>query len=137
MSTISDFRIIENEHDVCRGKDCVKKFCEFLREQAKKIIKKRKMKLLTKEQQKSYENANICYLCKQVFENKYLKDKKHRKVRNHGHYTGKYRSATHSICNLKYTVPKKIPIAFHNGSNHDYHFIIKELAEELKNNLLV
>ena len=29
-------------------------------------------------------------------------------------------------------MPKKIPIVFHNGSNYDYHFIIKELAEEFK-----
>ena len=29
-------------------------------------------------------------------------------------------------------MPKKIPVVFHDGSNHDYHFIIKELAEELK-----
>ena len=42
-----------------------------------------------------------------------------------------YRCCT-SICNLKYNVPKKIPIVFHNGSNYDYHFIIKELAEEFK-----
>ena len=38
----------------------------------------------------------------------------------------------HNICNLKYSVPKNIPIAFHNGSNYDYHFIIKELTEEFK-----
>ena len=44
--------------------------------------------------------------------------------------------AAHSIYNLKYSVPKKIPIAFHNGSNYDYHFIAKELAEEFKINLL-
>ena len=50
-------------------------------------------------------------------ENKYVKDKKCRKVRDHCHYTGEYRGAVHSICNLKYSVPKKIPIAFHNGSN--------------------
>ena len=29
-------------------------------------------------------------------------------------------------------MPKKIPIVFHNGLNHDYHFIIKELAAEFK-----
>ena len=34
-----------------------------------------------------------------------------------------YRGAVHSIYNLKYSVPKKRPIAFHNGSNYDYHFI--------------
>ena len=27
---------------------------------------------------------------------------------------------------------KKFPISSHNGSNYDYHFIIKELAEEFK-----
>ena len=71
------------------------------------------LKLLTKEQQESNENA-----------------KKYCKVRDHGHYTGEYRVVAHSICKFKYSVPKKIPIVFHNGSNYDYHFIIKELAEE-------
>ena len=32
------------------------------------------MKLLTKEQRESYENANICYICQEKLENKYLKD---------------------------------------------------------------
>ena len=43
------------------------KFCEFLREHAMKVInfKMRKMKLLTKEQQESYENAKICYVSKE------------------------------------------------------------------------
>ena len=57
---------------------------------------------------------------------------KYHKVRDHSHHTGKYRGATRSMCDLKYSVPKKIPIAFHNGSNYDYHFIIKELAEEFQ-----
>ena len=48
MSTISSFKRIENKHDVYRGKDRVKKFCESLREHAIKIInfKKKKMRLL-------------------------------------------------------------------------------------------
>ena len=33
---------------------------------------------------------------------------------------------------MKYSVPKKVYIGFHDGSNYDYHFIIKELAEELE-----
>ena len=52
MSTISSLRSIENKHDVYRGEDCMKKFCESLREHTMKIIdfKKKRMKLLTKEQ---------------------------------------------------------------------------------------
>ena len=50
-------------------------------------------------------------------------------VRDHCHYTGKYRGAAHSKCNLQYKVPKEIPVVFHNGSKYDYHFIINELAK--------
>ena len=71
---------------------------------------------------------NRLYLSKKV-EYKYVKDKKYCKVRDHCHYTKEYRDAAHSICNLKYSVPKRIPIVFKNGSDYDYHFIIKELAE--------
>ena len=41
----------------------------------------------------------------------------------------------HSIGNLKYSVPKEISIVFHNGSNYDYHIVIKELAEKFKKHL--
>ena len=40
------------------------------------IFKKKKMKLSTKEQQESYEKGKICYICKEKFEKKYLKNKK-------------------------------------------------------------
>ena len=55
-----------------RGNDCMKKFCESLREQAMKIInfKKKKKKLLTEEQQESHGNSEICYICKEKFKNK-------------------------------------------------------------------
>ena len=85
------------------------------------------MKLLTNEQQKSYENAKICYTCKEKSHETHAKDKKYCKVRDHCHYTEEYRVAVHSISNLKYSVPKEIPIVFHNGYNY----------ENLKDNLLV
>ena len=42
------------------------KNCESLKEHAIKTItfKENKMKLLTKEQHESYENAKFCYICK-------------------------------------------------------------------------
>ena len=58
------------------------------------------MKLLTKEQQESYGNAKICYICKEKFENKYLRDIKYCQVRDHCHYKGKYGGAAHSICKI-------------------------------------
>ena len=108
-STISSFKNIESKHDVYRGKDSMKNFCESLREHAMKIInsKKKKNEVIKKEQQESYENAKICSVCKEKFDNKYFKDEKHDKVRDYCHYTEEYRGAAHSICNLKYSVPKK------------------------------
>ena len=57
MFVISAFRSIEYKYDEYRGKDNMKRFCEFLRDHAMKIInfKKKKIKLLTKKQQESYE----------------------------------------------------------------------------------
>ena len=107
----------------------MKKFCEFSREYAMKTSSfgKKKMKLLTEEQKESYENSKICYIYKEE-----LEDKKYCKVRDHCHYTGEYRGAVHSICNLKYSVPKNVHIVFQNGSNYDNHFVIKESAKEFK-----
>ena len=107
------FKKIENKHDVYRGTDYMKKFCESLRDDTMKIInfKRKKMNSFRKEQQESYENPKICYICKEKFKNKYLKDKKYCKIRDHCHYchyTGEYRGAAHSICNFKFGVPKKI-----------------------------
>ena len=131
------FQCLQYKHVMCRGKDCMKKFCKFLREHAMEIIDfgKKKMKLLPKEQQEPCENSKICDICKEKFENRYLKDKEYGKVRDHCHYAGEYGGAGHSVYNLQYSVPKKISVVFRNGSNYDYHFIIKELAKEFEKHL--
>ena len=51
------------------------------------------------------------------------------KVRGHCHHTENYRVAAHNICNLRYKVPKEIPIIIHNAS-YDTHFILNQLAIE-------
>ena len=81
---------------------------------------------LTNKEIKSYEKQRVCHICKK----KFCYDKNNKKIRYHCHYTGKFRGAAHSECNLRYKVPKEISIVFHNGSIYDYHFIIKQLAEE-------
>ena len=90
---------------------------------------------LTDKENKYYENQKVCYICQKMFcynkkqEKMY---KSYRKVRDHCHFTGKFRGAAYSICNLRYKVPDNIPVKFHNGLSYDYHHIIKELAEEFK-----
>ena len=42
------------------------------------------------------ENAKTYYICKEIFGDKYAKDKKYGKVRDHCHYTAEYRSASNS-----------------------------------------
>ena len=112
----------------------MKKFRECLKNHTRKIInfKRKEMKLLAKGQQESYENAKICYIRKENFEDKYAKDNKSCKVRHHCHYIREYESDTHSVCNLKFSVPKDVNIIFDYVSNCHYHFIIKELAEEFE-----
>ena len=84
------------------------------------------------EEIKSHKDAKLCYIRGKRFLKKFPNYKNYWKFRDHCHYTGKYRGAAHTICNLKLNVPNEIPVAFHNGSNYDYHFIIKELAKELE-----
>ena len=122
--------------------DCMKKFCKDLREHATIIIsdEKKDMIPLTKKEEENYNNQKVCYICKKEFNNNdtaessSLERKKNYKVRDHWHYTGKYRGAVHNICNLRYKVPKEILIVFHNGSTYDYDFIIKELVKEFEGN---
>ena len=46
---------------------------------------------LTDKENKSYEMQKVCYICKKEFSTH--NDKKHYKVRDHCHYTGKFRGA--------------------------------------------
>ena len=93
-------------------------------------FEKKKMLPLTKKELKSHQEATQYYSCKKILVKMFPKDKNNRKVRDHCHYTDKYRDAAHSICKLIFNVPSEIPVVFYNSSNCDYHFIIKKLAKE-------
>ena len=89
---------------------------------------------LTKEENNSYREA--CHICKEKScgrkdDENYVNSKK---VKDHCHYTGKFRGTAHNKCNLKYKVPKDISILIDNAS-YDTHFIINQLAEEFKEEL--
>ena len=86
---------------------------------------------LTKQEQYKHERRKFCSICRKPFSAN-NRNKKYRKVKGHSNYTGNYMGAAHGLCNLRYNIPREIPVVFHNGSTYGYHFIIKELAEEFE-----
>ena len=108
----------------------IRNFCLDLKEHATKIInyEKKEMIPLRKEEKKIYRVQKVCYICKKRFST----DKKYHKVKDHCYFTEKYRGAAHNIYNLRCKTPKEILVVFDHGSTYDYHFIIKDLAEEFE-----
>ena len=93
---------------------------------------KKEMIPLTKEEEKIHCKQKKVIYSKKDLVLIMMKLEKYFKVKDHCHFAGKYRGASHNICNLRYKIPKEIPVVFHNGSTYNYHFTIRELAEEFK-----
>ena len=108
-----------------RGKDCVKKFCEHVIGEARHLYKsfpEKPMKPLTLKEMYRHNKSERCHICFKKFE------EDNPKVRDHCHYTSKYRGASHKMFILQYKIPSYIPIVFHNLSGYDAHLFIKELV---------
>ena len=104
------------------GEDAAQKFVEMIEEDIKIIanIPEKKMIFGEKEKEQFYKETK-CWICKKKFENDV-------KVRDHCHFTGRYRGAAHHSCNLKYRKPNFTPVVFHNLSGYDSHLFIKNLG---------
>ena len=103
---------VSNPLKMYRGKGCVEKFVEYIEEEVKQLyttFSQQPMIKLTDVLKREHKAAEKCHICLKRFN-----DPKNKKVRDHCHYTGEYRRAAHSNCNLKYKIPDYIPIAFHN-----------------------
>ena len=83
-------------------------------ENKKKLLnfEKKKMILSTKGEYESYLNQINCHICKKSFEHQYINDENCSLVKEYCHYTGKYRGAAHSICNLKYANKERKSFGF-------------------------
>ena len=122
-----------------RGDDTVDVFCNKIneiRDEIKEKMKENKEILTTDEDKIDFEAATHCFICGDKFKNSYKNEKeaeKYKKVRDHCHFTGKYRGCAHSICNLNFCNRYfKIPAFFHNMKNYDGHLIVQN-AENLSN----
>ena len=130
LSLIFSFDATKNRHYFYRGKDCIKIFCKKLKELETEIInyEEKEMMPVTDIENKFYEKQKNCHICKEEL----WKEIKYKKVRDHCHYTGEFRGAAHSICNLRYKVTKNITVVIHNPSTYNDHFITKQLPEEFE-----
>ena len=69
---------------------------------------------LADKELESYDSQENCYICKEKLKEENAFDEKYCKVRDHCHYTGKYRGGPHNICNLRYSIIEEIPGIFHS-----------------------
>ena len=109
--------IKENEEDP----DPIDVFLNWLESDVKIIseLGNKPMKI-TEEEQEQFNQASNCWICEKLLN---LQDR----VRDHCHFTGRYRGAACNICNLKYRKPNNISVFFHNLSGYDSHLFIKKL----------
>ena len=108
------------------GKNAERVFLKYLEEDIKMIASIPKKKIIFGEKEKErYNEETRCWICKGEFDDK---DKNKEKVKDHCHYTGRYRGAAHNECNLNYRKPNFTPVVFRNLSGYDSHLFIKNLG---------
>ena len=108
------------------GVNAMDVFIKWLEEDVKAIanIEEKEM-IFTEEDRKHFNKASDCWICGEELGND--------RVRDHCHFTGRYRGPAHNNCNLKYRKPKSISVFFHNLSGYDSHLFIKKLGTPNKN----
>ena len=102
--------------------DVIDVFINWLEEDTKEIAKLGNKKMIfTDKDEEQFNQASNCWICKKLLN---LQDR----VRDHCHYTGRYRGAACNMCNLKYRKPNNISVFFHNLTGYDSHLFIKKLG---------
>lgn len=114
-----------------RGEDCMDVFTDKMIEVKNKILdkmKENKPMIFNNKRQIEFNNATKCFICGKDFQAGDVK------VRDHCHFTGRYRGCAHQDCNLAFSMRYyKIPVFLHNLTNYDAHCII-ERANKLSEN---
>ena len=95
------------EKNTCYGGEfCMENYCKKMRELVMKIVnyEMKEMIPLTEDENDYHDKQSKCFICNKRFcyDNDSKDCKNYQKVRDHYHYTGKYRGEAYSICNLWY-----------------------------------
>ena len=103
------------------GPDAMFEFIERLEKDVRKIAELGNKKIeITDEEEKEFNKATDCWICGEYLGND--------RVRDHCHFTGRYRGPAHNRCNLKYRKQNNISVFFHNLVGYDSHLFIKKLG---------
>ena len=108
--------------------DAMDTFINWLESDVREIANlENKDMIFTPENEKEFINALNCWICGEYMGND--------RVRDHCHFTGKFRGAACNSCNLKLRRQNNISVFFHNLSGYDSHLFIKKLGtpEEKEN----
>ena len=119
--SVYESRIRSYIKETPKDADAMDVFISWLEEDVKDIanIEPKEM-IFTEEDKKHFNKASDCWICGEDLGND--------RVRDHCHFTGKYRGPAHNSCNLKYRKPKSVSVFFHNLSGYDSHLFIKKLG---------
>ena len=108
------------------GKNAEQVFLKYLEEDIKMTANIPNRCIIFKDKEREqFKKETRCWICKGEFDDK---DKNKKKVKDHCHFTGRYRGAAHNKCNLDYRKPNFTPVVFHNLSGYDSHLFIKNLG---------
>ena len=126
-----DDNVYKSKLRMYTGEDAMEKFVDWIEDDVKDIANIPDVEMIFgPDELDQFDNATKCWICKGEFDD--TPDakgyRKGEKVRDHCHYTGRFRGAAHNFCNLKYKKPKFIPVVFHNLSGYDSHLFIKNLG---------
>lgn len=117
-----------------RGPDCITKFMKHLKsisDEIAAILDEVEPMRLSAAEEESFQNAEICHICKGGY------TETNNKVRDHSHLSGKFRGSAHSKCNLQYQESRTIPVVFHNLSHYDSHFLLRKLANSFDGDIRI
>ena len=122
----------EGKTQLWEGEGCIIQFLKYLEKktvslQRREVEMTRRKMIYTEEDKINFDNCHECPKCKEKF------DDETKKVRDHCHLTGKFRSALCQKCNFLHRLRRRnLPVIFHNLKGYDSHLLIKNGMGKMK-----